>query len=121
MDKLRNNFPIFKEQKKIVYLDNAATNLKPQIVIQALNDYNQKFSINSHSETSSLLFKQVWAVICQARGIIAQKIKVQTSEIIFLPSTTYALNILALSLQEQLKEGDKIFLTYLEHSSNLYP
>ena len=121
MDKLRNNFPIFKEQKKIVYLDNAATNLKPQIVIQSLNDYNQKSSINSHSETSSPLFKQVWNVICQAREIIAQKIKVQTSEIIFLPSATYALNILVLSLQEQLKEGDKIFLTYLEHSSNLYP
>ena len=49
-------FPIFfKEQKKIVYLDSAATSLKPQVVIQAINDYNQKYSINSHSESSSPL------------------------------------------------------------------
>lgn len=121
MDKVRSNFPIFKERKKLVYLDGAATNLKPRVVIQALNDYNQKFSINSHSETGSPLFKKIWTTINKTREIIAQKIKVQISEIVFLPSATYALNILALSLQEQLRKGDKILLTYLEHSSNLYP
>jgi cysteine desulfurase/selenocysteine lyase len=121
MDKERSNFPIFTEQKDLIYLDSAATSLKPQIVIQAINDYNQKFSINSHSETGGLLFKQVWTTINEARKIIAQKIKVPISEISFLPSATYALNILALSLQGQLREGDKILLTHLEHSSNLYP
>jgi selenocysteine lyase/cysteine desulfurase len=55
------------------------------------------------------------------RKIVAQKIKVSAEEISFLPSATYALNILALTLQDQLQIGDKIFLTYLEHSSNLYP
>ena len=121
MNKTRSNFPIFKEQKSLVYLDSAATGLKPQKVIQALNDYNQNFSINSHSETGSPLFKQVWTTINKTREIIAQKIKVSAGEIIFLPSATYALNILALTLQDQLQAGDKIFLTYLEHSSNLYP
>ena len=59
MDKARSDFPIFKEQRKIIYLDSAATSLKPQTVIQAINDYNQKYSINSHSESSSPLFKKV--------------------------------------------------------------
>jgi len=59
MDKARKDFPIFKEQKEIIYLDSAATSLKPQTVIQAINDYNQKYSINSHSESSSPLFKKV--------------------------------------------------------------
>jgi cysteine desulfurase / selenocysteine lyase len=59
MSKARNSFPIFEEQKKMVYLDSAATSLKPKTVIQAINDYNQKYSINSHSESSSHLFKKV--------------------------------------------------------------
>lgn len=121
MDKARKDFPIFKEQKEIIYLDSAATSLKPQTVIQAINDYNQKYSINSHSESSSPLFKKVWTTIWETREIIAQKIKAKPEEIIFLPSTTYALNILALSLKNYLQKGDQICLTYLEHSANLHP
>jgi cysteine desulfurase / selenocysteine lyase len=122
MDKIKNAFPIFKEQKKIVYLDSAATSLKPQTVIQAINDYNQKYSINPHSGNSSPLFEKVWITIQKTRKIIAQKIGAQTEEIIFFPSATYALNVLALSLKDHhLQTGDRIFLTYLEHSSNFYP
>jgi len=119
MDNLRKEFPIF--EKHLIYLDSAATSLKPQVVIKAINDYNQKYSINSHSESNNSLFKKVWKTIQEAREIIAQKISVQTEEISFLPSATYALNILALSLKNYLQEGDRICLTYLEHSSVLYP
>ena len=59
MDNFRKEFPIFKRQKKFVYLDSAATSLKPQTVIQAINDYNQEYSINSHSENNSPVFKRV--------------------------------------------------------------
>ncbi|KLL04034.1 MAG: Nitrogen fixation protein NifS [Mycoplasmataceae bacterium CE_OT135] len=121
MDDWRKAFPIFKEQKQLIYFDSAATSLKPQTVIQAINDYNQKYSINSHSESSSPLFKKVWTTIRETREIIAQKINAQAEEISFLPSTTHALNILALSLKDYLQEGDRICLTYLEHSSNLHP
>jgi cysteine desulfurase / selenocysteine lyase len=58
-NKLRKLFPFFTQQKNLVYLDSVATSLKPKTVIQAINDYNQKFSINSHSENGSPLFKQV--------------------------------------------------------------
>src|SRR4051794_30199396 len=121
MDNKRSDFPIFAETKELVYLDSAATSLKPRALIQAINDYNQKYSINSHSEVNNPLFKKVYETIRETRTIIARKINAQTEEISFLPSTTHALNILALSLKGYLQEGDQICLTYLEHSSNLHP
>ncbi|CAG8545912.1 4620_t:CDS:2 [Racocetra persica] len=110
----RGFFPILREQKSLVYLDNAATSLKPETVIQAVTDYYQKCSINSHSESNNPWFQQT-------RQLVAKKIAAQAEEIIFVPSATYALNILALSLCDYLTSGDKIALTHLEHSSNLYP
>lgn len=118
---LRKKFPIFNHQKNLVYLDSAATNLKPQIVIQTINDYYQKYSINSHSESDNSLFKEVGKTIRETRELVARKINAQPEEINFLPSATYALNILALSCKNYWERGEKIFLTYLEHSSNLYP
>ena len=121
MDNARSDFPIFAETKELVYLDSAATSLKPQAVIQAINDYNQKYSINSHSEVNNPLFKKVYETIRETRATVAQKINAQVEEISFLPSTTHALNFLALSLKNHLQKGDRICLTYLEHSSNLHP
>nr|CAG8476614.1 5887_t:CDS:2 [Entrophospora candida] len=120
-NKIRKLFPIFTHHKSLVYLDSAGTSLKPKAVIQAISYYYQKCSINSHSQVSSPLFSKVQATIRQAREIIAQKINANAEEIIFLPSTTYSLNILALSLKNYLEKEDKIALTHLEHSSNCYP
>lgn len=119
--KIRQLFPLFTHQKNLVYLDSAATTLKLLSVIQATNSYYEKYSINNHSESNNYLSNKVRNTIQQTRQLIAQKIKAQIEEIIFLPSTTYSLNILALSLKNHLEKGDKIFLTYLEHSSNCYP
>ena len=121
MNVFRSFFPIFAKQKNLVYLDSAATSLKPQIVIQAINDYYQKFSVNSHSESNNILFNRVEEIIQKTRELVARKIKGLVDEIIFFSSATYALNILALSLKNHLEKGDKIYLTYLEHSSNFYP
>ncbi|CAG8452982.1 10875_t:CDS:2 [Racocetra fulgida] len=104
-----------------IYLDSAATSLKPKIVIQAIVDYYQKYSINSHSENNNPWFRQVWKTIRETRQLVAQKIVARAEEIIFVPSATYALNILSLSLRDYLTPGDKIALTLLEHGSNLYP
>src|SRR5947209_19112529 len=117
-EEIRELFPIFKHRPNLVYLDSAATALKPFSVIQAVEDYYQKYSINTHSEGSGILAQKVQAIIKQTRQLIAQKINAKSEEIIFFPSTTYSLNILALSLKNYLAKGDKISLTYLEHSSN---
>lgn len=121
MSNFRCLFPIFEQHKGLVYLDSAATNLKPQTVIDAINDYYQKYSINFHSKGNNFLFKEVWKNIRETRQLVARKINAQSEEISFVPSATYAFNILALSCQKFLEAGDKIFLTHLEHSSNLCP
>src|SRR6185312_1437932 len=120
-NKTRQLFPLFTHQKNLVYLYSAATSLKPLSVIQAISSYYKKYSVNSHSEGNNSLSNEVRNTIQQTRQLIAQKINAQAEEIIFLPSTTYSLNILALSLKNYLERGDKIFLTHLEHSSNCYP
>src|SRR2546423_15662225 len=112
-NKIRQLFPLFTHHKNLIYLDSAATSLKPKLVIQAISDYYEKYSINSHSEGNNSLSNEVRNTIQQTRQLIAQKINVQAEEIIFLPSTTYSLNILALSLKSYLERGDKLALTHL--------
>src|SRR4051794_95614 len=119
-NKFRKLFPIFDRQKNLVYLDSAGTSLKPDTVIQAISNYYENYSVNSHSEGSNFLSNEVRSTIQQTREIIAQRIKGDSEEIIFFPSTTYALNVLALSLKNYLEKEEKIFLTQLEHSSNCY-
>lgn len=118
---IRKLFPFFTQQKNLIYLDSAATGLKPNVVIQGISKYYKKYSVNSHSEGNDLLSNKVRITIQQTRKLIARKINANEEEIIFSPSTTYSLNILALSLKNCLEKGDKIFLTHLEHSSNCYP
>ena len=74
-NEIRQLFPFFTHHKNLVYLDSAGTSLKPNLVIQAINDYYQKYSINNHSEGSNSLFNEVWTTIQQTREIIAKKIK----------------------------------------------
>src|SRR5947208_2753173 len=102
MVSFRQFFPIFEQEKNLVYLDSAATSLKPQIMIQAVNDYYQKYSLNTHSESANSLFKQIEKTIQETRELVAQKIQAKPEEIIFVPSATYAFNILALSYQNYL-------------------
>ncbi|CAI2179822.1 4946_t:CDS:2, partial [Funneliformis geosporum] len=120
-NKFRKLFPIFIHQKNLVYLDSSGTSLKPKTVIQAISNYYEKYSINTHSEGSSFLAQAVRQIIHQTRQLIAQRINGTKEEVVIFPSTTYSLNILALSLKNYLQRGDKIFLTHLEHSSNCYP
>ena len=118
--KIRQFFPLLTNQKNLVYLDSAATSLKPLSVVRAISSYYEKYSINNHSEGNNYLSNEVRNTIQRTRRLVAQKINAQTEEIIFFPSATYSLNILALSLKNRLKKEDKIFLTYLEHSSNCH-
>ena len=56
---IKKLFPIFTQQKNLIYLDSAGTSLKPNIVIQAIRNYYEKYSINTHSEGNSLLANEV--------------------------------------------------------------
>src|SRR5438270_14027586 len=105
-EEIRELFPIFKHRPNLVYLDSAATALKPFSVIQAVEDYYQRYSINTHSEGSGFLAQKVQITIQQTRQLVAQRINAKSEEVIFFPSATYAFNILALALKNYCQKGD---------------
>ena len=121
----REDFPILKEQvhkRDLVYLDNAATTQKPQVVIDAIAEAYSKWNANVHRGVHHL--SQVATQKHEeARKKVAQLIHAQSEEeIIFTKGTTDSINILARSFGEAMVgEGDEIIVTQLEHHSNIVP
>ncbi|WP_430810826.1 MULTISPECIES: aminotransferase class V-fold PLP-dependent enzyme [unclassified Carboxylicivirga] len=125
IDKIRSDFPILGEMiygKPLVYLDNAATTHKPQVVIDALADVYQKYNSNIHRGVHYL------SNVCtqaheDARRKVQDFIKAQhTHEVIFTRGTTEAINLVANSFSDTfLKAGDEILVTQMEHHSNIVP
>lgn len=122
MQNLRSDFPILKEQVNgfsVAYLDNAATTQKPLTVLDALQSYYTTSNANVHRSVHTLAER---ATGCYegARATVAQFINSRPHEIIFTKGTTEAINTVAYSwAQRQLKPGDTIVLTQLEHHANL--
>lgn len=123
--KLREDFPILKIEvrgKRFVYLDSAATTQKPIQVIEAINNYYRKFNSNVHrgiyyiSEEATRLYEE-------ARMKVAKFINAESPRtIIFTRNATEAINLVAYSWgRKNIKEGDEILLTVMEHHSNLIP
>lgn len=121
---IKSDFPIFKRQingQPLVYLDNAATTQKPQVVIDALVDYYSKHNANVHRGNHTLS-DEATELYEQTRRDVADFIGASPEEIIFTKNTTEAINLVAYSWGRQnLKAGDTIILTELEHHSNLLP
>jgi cysteine desulfurase/selenocysteine lyase len=123
--KIRKDFPILKRRisgKPLVYLDNAATSQKPKAVIAAIDRYYQEYNANVHrgvhrlSEEATIAFEQ-------SREKFARFIGAKTSkEIVFVRNATEALNLVALTwARANLRSGDRILLTEMEHHSNIVP
>ncbi len=123
--KLREDFPILKIEvrgKRFVYLDSAATTQKPIQVIEAINNYYKNFNSNVHrgvyyiSEEATRLYEE-------ARMKVAKFINAESPRtIVFTRNATEAINLLAYSWgRKNIKEGDEIILTVMEHHSNLVP
>lgn len=117
---IKNDFPFFKKHRELVFFDSAATSLKPKVVLDAINDYYENYSVNSHT-TDFPLALATRAKYESAREDVAKFINGQKDEVIFCPSTTFALNQIAYSLGQFLQPGDEIVLTTSEHSSLLLP
>ena len=115
----KEDFPLLKN-RKIIYLDSAATSQKPKEVINAMNDFYTRYNSNVHrgvysiSEEATLEYEN-------SRNKVAEFINALPSEIIFTRGTTEGLNLLAYSLISALKENDEILLSEMEHHSNLVP
>jgi cysteine desulfurase/selenocysteine lyase len=121
VSKIKKDFPVFKNQPDLIYLDSAATSLKPKKVIEKIIEYYQKYPANIHrgiysiSEKATLEYEKT-------REVIGDFIGGKSSEIVFTRNTTESLNILAEGLTQRFtKRGDEILISIMEHHSNFVP
>ena len=121
----REDFPILNEKvhgRKLVYLDNAATTQKPQMLLDALTEAYSHWNANVHRGVHHL--SQVATEKHEgARQKVAQLINAASpEEIIFTKGTTDSINMLARSFGDAMVEaGDEIIVSQLEHHSNIVP
>ena len=123
--KVRDDFPILHQEihgKPLVYLDNAATSQKPVAVLDALRHYYEQDNANVHRGAHSLSVKATEAYE-GTRDKIAQFINAASrQEIIFTRNATEAINLVAYSWGlNNLKPGDEIITSVMEHHSNFVP
>lgn len=123
--KIRKDFPILREKvhgKPLVYLDNAATTQKPLSVIEALDSYYRTYNSNIHRGVHLLSVKATDAY--EAARVKAQKFlgAADSREIIFTRGATEGINLVAQTWGRQnVKTGDEILVTNMEHHSNIVP
>ena len=124
MTDYRQDFPCLKQKinaKPIVYFDNGATTLKPQSVIEAVNEYHSFYSASVHRGVFKLAQKAD-TKYHESRETIASFINADFEEIIFTSGATASLNIFILSFARAfLTAGDEIIISNMEHHSNIVP
>jgi cysteine desulfurase / selenocysteine lyase len=125
VEKIREDFPILKQKihgKPLVYLDNAATAQKPQVVIDAIRKFYEVDNANIHRGVHELSQRSTAAyekVRTKVRRLLHAK---SDKEIIFLRGTTEAINLVTQSWgRRNIKAGDEIIIAGLEHHSNIVP
>ncbi|KKS87306.1 MAG: Cysteine desulfurase [Candidatus Gottesmanbacteria bacterium GW2011_GWB1_43_11] len=120
-NQIKKDFPIYRHQPNLVYLDTTATSLKPQQVIDKENEYYTKYSAN--------IFRGIYKISEKAteeyervREKIAHFIGAKSAgEIVFVRNATEAINLVAAGVGKTLKTGDEIVTTIMEHHSNFVP
>ncbi|MFS8131299.1 MAG: aminotransferase class V-fold PLP-dependent enzyme [Candidatus Dojkabacteria bacterium] len=122
MNNIKDQFPIFKNNPDLIYLDNASTTQKPQRVLDSLMDFYTKYNANVHRGLYPLAEKATDAYEA-ARKIVAEFIHSDPLEIIFTGGTTSGTNSIADSLFKSLliPENPKVLLSDLEHHSSMLP
>ncbi|HET8797704.1 MAG TPA: aminotransferase class V-fold PLP-dependent enzyme, partial [Thermoanaerobaculia bacterium] len=125
VDRIRRDFPILTRHargRNLVYLDNAATTQKPQAVIDRIVRYYSQENSNVHrgvhylSELSTIEFENARERV--RRFLNARDVK----EIVFTRGTTESINLVAQSWgRSNVREGDEILITAIEHHSNIGP
>lgn len=120
VDKIRKDFPMIENNPDLVYLDSAATSLKPQCVIDAVVDFYAKHTSNVHrgdyrvAEINDKLYDGT-------RNLVAELIHCDKDEVVYTHNVSHSLNQIAFGLKPILKKGDTVLITYAEHASNVLP
>jgi cysteine desulfurase/selenocysteine lyase len=122
---IRRQFPVLEREVKgrqLVYLDNAATTQKPQAVIDALINYYSGYNANIHRGIHTLA-EEATAAFEGTRDAIREFINAESREqIVFTSGTTEGINLVAQTWGRQnIKEGDEIIISNMEHHSNIVP
>jgi cysteine desulfurase/selenocysteine lyase len=126
LNEVRKDFPILEREtrpgQRVTYLDSTATSQKPLQVIEAMNDYYRRSNANIHRGVHTLA-EEATTMYEGARERIAKFINASSSrEIIYTRNTTESINLVAYSwARANLKQGDLVILTEMEHHSNLVP
>lgn len=124
-EQVRQDFPILHQEvhgKPLVYLDNAATTQKPEAVIQAIVDYYRQDNSNVHRGAHTLA-ERATEKFENARVKVAELINApEARQIIWTRGTSESINLVAASWgRSQLKKGDRVLVSAMEHHSNIVP
>ncbi len=120
----RNDFPILSQlvnRSPLIYLDNAATTQKPMAVLNASRHYYEAINSNIHRGTHHLA-RAATEAYESARITVATHLgTADAAEVIFTSGCTDAINLAAFCLSAELRQGDEILISTLEHHSNIVP
>ncbi len=120
MLELKKDFPVLTSNPNLVYLDSAASALRPQAVVDAMNDYYARYGVNVNrgiydlSDYATIMYEKT-------REKVAEFLQAEIEEIIFTSGTTDGLNTLSRILEQKINPGDNIVVTRMEHHANLIP
>ena len=123
---LRADFPVLHQEVRpgvpLVYLDNAATSQKPLAVIEAMDEYYRRYNANVHRGIHKLSEEATEAYENARRRVAAFIHAASPREIIFTRNTTESINLVAQAWgRSNLKPGDVVLSTEMEHHSNIVP
>ena len=118
----KKDFPIFKQRPELIFLDNAASSQKPEVVIEAVDHYYRSQNSNIH-RSAHFLAEEATQGYEDARQAVADFINAKAKhEIVFTRNGTEAVNLVARSFGDAfLKEGDEVVISKMEHHSNIVP
>ena len=121
---IREQFPILHQEingKPLVYLDNGASSQKPLMVIETWDKYYKEINANVHRGIHTL--SQIATDKMEEARVKVQKFinAKHDYEVIFTKGTTEGINLIAYGMTNQIKAGDEIIVSYLEHHSNIVP
>lgn len=123
-DTIRADFPILSQKvngKPLVYLDNAATSQKPQIVIDAIAQYYSQINANIHRGVHTLSQLATDAYELSRQKVQQHLNATHPHEIIFTAGTTHGINMIANGFAAMLQPNDEVLISAMEHHSNIVP
>ncbi|HEX2039030.1 MAG TPA: SufS family cysteine desulfurase [Acidimicrobiales bacterium] len=119
---VKKDFPIFDQQPSLTYLDSASSSQKPKAVLDAMERYYETTHANVHRGVYAIA-EEATAMFEASRAKVARFVRApEAREILFTKNVTEAMNLVAYSWgRANLREGDAVLLTEIEHHANLVP